>query len=233
MDIPNYLWGEAVKHATYIINRIGTRSLTLQTPYEAFKGRKPNIEHLRVFGCIGYAKTESQHLRKLDDRSRMLVHLGTEPGSKGYRLLDPTRRKIVVSRDVVFDESKSWRWSNSQEESDVNSGMFVVSFEEFGNNGIREDDHVEETENEGEETEETENVGGDNFDENDDSSNTEQHEPTPLSIQPPTLRRSGRQSNKPSYLNDYIMLAELEIEKLLMTISEEPWDYNEAKEIRE
>jgi len=107
MKMPNYLWGEAVRHSTYIINRVGTRSLQNQTPYEVFKQRKPNVEHLRVFGCIGYAKIEGPHLRKLDDRSKMLVYLGTEPGSKAYRLLDPTNRKIIVSRDVYFDENMS------------------------------------------------------------------------------------------------------------------------------
>ena len=56
MNIPNYLRGEAVRHATYLINRVGTRSLENQTPYEALKKRKPNVEHLRVFGCVSYAK---------------------------------------------------------------------------------------------------------------------------------------------------------------------------------
>jgi len=77
MSIPNFLWGEAVRHATYLINRIATRTLNNQTPYEALKNKKPNVEHLRVFGCVCYAKTEAPHLKKLDDRSRMLVHLGT------------------------------------------------------------------------------------------------------------------------------------------------------------
>lgn len=68
MNVPNYLWGEAVRHGTYIINRVATRVLVSKTPYEAFKLRKPNIEHLRIFGCIGYAKIETPHLKKLDDR---------------------------------------------------------------------------------------------------------------------------------------------------------------------
>lgn len=80
MELPIYLWGEAVRHATYLINRDATRVIKSTTPYELFKGRKPNIEHLRVFGCIGYAKIDSQHLKKLDNRSRQLVHLGTEQG---------------------------------------------------------------------------------------------------------------------------------------------------------
>lgn len=108
MEVPNYMWGEAVRHSAYLINRIATKTLISQTPYEALKKRKPNVEHLRVFGCVAYAKTEAVNMKKLDNRSRTLVHLGTEPGSKAYRLFDPTSQKIVVSRDVVFDESKKW-----------------------------------------------------------------------------------------------------------------------------
>ncbi|KAL1207757.1 Retrovirus-related Pol polyprotein from transposon TNT 1-94 [Cardamine amara subsp. amara] len=106
MRVPNYLWGEEVRHSTYLLNRIATMALTDKTSYEVFKKQKPRIDHLRIFGCIGYAKIDSHLLRKLDDRWKMLVHLGTEPGSKAYRLLDPQTRRVVVSRDVIFDESK-------------------------------------------------------------------------------------------------------------------------------
>ena len=108
MGVPNIMWGEAVRHATYLINRIATRSLIGRTPYEALRSKKPNLEHLKVFGCVYFARTEEAGRKKLDDRSRVLVHLGTEPGTKAYRLLDPTNKRIVVSRDVHFDEERRW-----------------------------------------------------------------------------------------------------------------------------
>ena len=77
MNVPNYLWGEAIRHATYLINRVGTRTLVGKIPYEALKNRKPNLSHLKVFGCMCYARTETAGRKKLDDRSRSLVHLGT------------------------------------------------------------------------------------------------------------------------------------------------------------
>ena len=67
MNVPNYMWGEAVRHATYLINRVPTRALKNQTPYESFKGRKPSIGHIRVFGCLAYAKLDASLLKKLDD----------------------------------------------------------------------------------------------------------------------------------------------------------------------
>ena len=104
MSVPNHLMGEAVRHATYLINRIGTKVLTHQTPYKALKGRKPNIEHLCIFGCIGYAKVDTPFPKKLDDISRILVHLGTKSGSKAYKLYVPSHRKLVVNKDVFRRE---------------------------------------------------------------------------------------------------------------------------------
>lgn len=114
MRVPNYMWGEAIRHVTYLINRTATRTLSAMTPYEAFKGNKPNLSHLRVFGCVGYARVESPNRKKLDDRSRALVNLGTEPGTKAYRLFDPSSRKITVSRDVIFMEDEAWRWNKTE-----------------------------------------------------------------------------------------------------------------------
>ena len=133
-NLPNYLWGKAIRHATYLINRAATRTLVLKTPYKAFKSRRPNIGHIRIFECIAYAKVDTPHVRKLDDRSRTLVHLGTEPGSKAYRLFDPISRKIMVSRDVVFDENKSWNWMSGDKETET----FIIDFGEFRNSGLRQ-----------------------------------------------------------------------------------------------
>lgn len=122
MNMANYLCGEAVRHATYLINRVATRSLVVSTPYKVFKGKKPSLEHVRVFGCVSFAITEAVGREKLDDRSRTLVHLGTEPGSKTYRLYDPATRKIVISRDVIFDENRGWKWNN-KEDKNRDSGL--------------------------------------------------------------------------------------------------------------
>jgi len=49
MHVPNYLWGEAIQHSKYLLNRIATRALKDKTPYEVFRAKKPNINHLRIF----------------------------------------------------------------------------------------------------------------------------------------------------------------------------------------
>ncbi|KAL4303488.1 hypothetical protein GQ457_10G006770 [Hibiscus cannabinus] len=67
--LPARFWGEAVRHAVYLLNRLPTRVLGNRTPFEALMGRRPHLTHLRVFGCVAYVKNTTPHLKKLDDRS--------------------------------------------------------------------------------------------------------------------------------------------------------------------
>jgi len=110
MQVPGQFWGEAVKVAVYLLKRAPTKSLEGKTPYEAWYGRKPGVRHLRTFGCVAYAKRVGPGVNKLADRSIPRVFLGYEPGSKAYRVYDPVNKKLMVSRDVIFDEKKSWNW---------------------------------------------------------------------------------------------------------------------------
>ena len=168
-----------------------------------------------------YEKVDTKFLKKLDDRARMLVHLGTEPGSKAYRLYDPQTRRVVVSRDVVFDESKGWNWS-SDETEEQSMGNFEVTLGTFGNHGIDDhiasyDEHKYLEQGTNDETVPSENI------ENVDNEEEEIQE----------LRRSERQHTRPKYVDDYILLAEELGEEILMYLNNEPQDYGEAKESAE
>lgn len=54
---------------------------------------------------------------KVDDKSYKCVLLGMSEESKAYRLFYPTAKKVVISRDVVFEENESWNWGRSNEET--------------------------------------------------------------------------------------------------------------------
>lgn len=54
MDLPVFLWGEEVRHSVYILNHLSTRALSTQTPHEVLTGEKPNLGHIRIFGCIAH-----------------------------------------------------------------------------------------------------------------------------------------------------------------------------------
>lgn len=80
------------------------------TPCEAWKGKKPNLEHVHLFGCLAYMKIPQVHVKKLDDRSKAVVYLGKEPGTKASHLYDLITGHFYVSRDVVFKEDEVWPW---------------------------------------------------------------------------------------------------------------------------
>ena len=101
----------------FILNRVPTKSLEGTTPFEAWHGRKPGVSFLRTFGCVGHVKKTKPNLAKLEDRSTPMMFLGYERGSKAYRLYDPASSKVVVSRDVVFDEVACWGWESGDGEA--------------------------------------------------------------------------------------------------------------------
>jgi len=59
-DVPMFLWEYALQHAAYIRKRAPAKSLPGTTPYEAWHGQKPDISHLREFGCPVYVLLQGQ-----------------------------------------------------------------------------------------------------------------------------------------------------------------------------
>ena len=104
--LQNNFWAEAVATAAYVRNRSPTSALSEGvTPYQKWYGRKPNLEHLKVFGCIAYAHVPDSQRRKLDKKAKKFRFVGYSIQSKGYRLLDEDTKRVLVRRDVVFNES--------------------------------------------------------------------------------------------------------------------------------
>ncbi|KAJ3543106.1 hypothetical protein NMY22_g3260 [Coprinellus aureogranulatus] len=104
-DLPVFLWDHAVAHAAYLRNRAPTRALQGQTPYEAWMGRKPNVAHLREFGSDVWVLDQSNNKSKLAPRSKKMVLVGYNDGSKSIRYYDPNTRSVKVSRNFVFNEN--------------------------------------------------------------------------------------------------------------------------------
>jgi hypothetical protein len=97
-----------VATAIYIMNRTPTTAVHGMTPEEKFTGKKPDVSHLRVFGCIAYVHVPDEKRSKLDPKAEKCIFIGYSSEQKGYRCFSPFTRKLQVSRDVVFDEMASW-----------------------------------------------------------------------------------------------------------------------------
>ena len=102
--LPHKFWAESLSTAVYLRNRSPSVTVKGKTPFEAWTGQKPNVKHLRVFGCEAYAHVPKDERKKLDSKARKCTLLGYGDATKGYRLYDPKRARVFHSRDVQFNE---------------------------------------------------------------------------------------------------------------------------------
>ncbi|GAU24969.1 hypothetical protein TSUD_312040 [Trifolium subterraneum] len=218
-NVPKIFWPEALKWATYILNRSPTISVKNMTPEEAWSGTKPSVTHFRVFGCLAYAHVPDNHRKKLDNKSVKCVHLGISDESKAYKLYNPIEKKIVISRDVVFDESKGWDWDNKDKQNDNRT-----SHELLEDNNTEEDISGTDNENVSENENEGTGITNDSGTEEQVVENTSSDDDYDLG---PRIRKT------PSHLRDFVIGREAEEEQELHSLAVynmcgDPNNYEEA-----
>ena len=78
-SLPPSWWEFAVMHGVHVYNRTPLCRLQWQTPYEAVTGNKPDVSHLRVFGCGAYVYLHPDvRANKLAAKSELMTYLGRE-----------------------------------------------------------------------------------------------------------------------------------------------------------
>ena len=102
---PETFWAEAVAAACHVRNSVFTNTSTgsLQ-PFTLWYGTSPPISNLRVWGCPVYTKITKPGLSKLAPRSQLGFFIGYTNSLTSYRVWDPVTQRVVISRDIVFDE---------------------------------------------------------------------------------------------------------------------------------
>lgn len=103
-DLQIRLWAEAMNTAVYTYNRTPLFHKDNKTPYEMWTGKKTRVDHLKTFGCDAYVHVPKQQRRKWDKKSKKMIFVGYQNDSTNYRLFDPEKGRVTVSRDVIFDE---------------------------------------------------------------------------------------------------------------------------------
>ncbi|MCO5562354.1 hypothetical protein L7F22_015980 [Adiantum nelumboides] len=110
-DMPHHFWAKAVNTSVYIMNMIASVVVHGVTPEEKYSGKKPNLSHLKLFGCIAYVHVPNELHTKLDPKAEKFIFVGYSIEQKGYRCYkcyNPGTRELHVSRDVVFEEMVGW-----------------------------------------------------------------------------------------------------------------------------
>ncbi|RVW47329.1 Retrovirus-related Pol polyprotein from transposon TNT 1-94 [Vitis vinifera] len=101
--LPEKLWGEALKTAAYILNRVSTKAAA-KTPYELWTGRKPSLKHFHIWGCPAEARPYKPHEKKLDSKTVSSYFIGYAERSRGFKFYDPAIRSIFETGTATFFE---------------------------------------------------------------------------------------------------------------------------------
>uniref|UniRef100_A0A2N9GEZ3 Integrase catalytic domain-containing protein n=1 Tax=Fagus sylvatica TaxID=28930 RepID=A0A2N9GEZ3_FAGSY len=102
------MWGEAILLACHIQNKVHHKK-TGKTPYELWEGRKPNLEYLKVWGCLAKVMLPEPKTRKLGSRTCECVFIGYACNSSCYRFLVIKSdvldsNTIIESKNAIFFE---------------------------------------------------------------------------------------------------------------------------------
>ena len=93
--LPLFLWAEAYMTAMYIQSSCTHTSLGRKTPKEVFTG----------------TRLDADTRKKPDPSGEKGLLVGYNETSKAYRVYIPTCKRIIVSKDVQFDEDRALRRS--------------------------------------------------------------------------------------------------------------------------
>ena len=122
--LPHCFWAEALSTAVYLRNRSPTKAVKGMTPFEAWTGDKPIVEHLRAFGCAAHA-----HGPRMSNTSST-----QNPGSVFFSALVLKRRDIgcmtqgvlksfTVGMSCLMNPVAELRRSQAKQKRRTKSGM--------------------------------------------------------------------------------------------------------------
>ncbi len=157
MRVPETFWPEAFAQASYAMVRLASSSRGGKTPYELWFNRPPSLAHLRVFGCVCFVvlnKTTkstwsrspylSKHLRPRAVRGLYLGYSDVTGAVKGHRAFLPSLQRVVVVRDMRWEEDKSYEDSRGEDQDSKSEDYFLLprppTGGEHGDDDDEEDD---------------------------------------------------------------------------------------------
>jgi hypothetical protein len=96
-------WAESIANAVMFRDRMPRDNGV--SPYEQISGHQPTLERYRPFGCLGMVHLHESKRNNLDEKTIQCVLLRTID-HRTYRIYDIAKGQVVMTRHVIFDESK-------------------------------------------------------------------------------------------------------------------------------
>jgi hypothetical protein len=79
-------------------------ALGFKTPKQMFTGKKPEVSHLKIFGCPIFIHIPKDKRNKLEPSGKKGIFVGYYEVSKAFRIYIPGHHHIEINRDVTFNE---------------------------------------------------------------------------------------------------------------------------------
>ena len=99
--IPLNLWGEAILSACHIQNRIPCKKLSI-TPKEIWKGHAPNLNYLKVWGCLTKVLLPEPKRKKVRPKTFNCMFIGYEHHSASYKFLVTRSNNNVMDVNTII-----------------------------------------------------------------------------------------------------------------------------------
>ena len=96
INIPPYLWDEAVNYGSYIHNTMPDNSVIGVTPFKEFMGHNPNVSHVRVFFSKAWAEILTDKRKSFQDQSSECILLGYVEDANAYKLMENATKKCIA-----------------------------------------------------------------------------------------------------------------------------------------
>jgi transposase InsO family protein len=102
-NLPASFKADAVAAYIYVRNRCSNAS-GAKTPFERFYGKKPDVSHLRIFGCTSYVHVQRDKRTGIGAHMEKCIFIGYPSDYKAWRLYNPATCKVVIAERAEFDE---------------------------------------------------------------------------------------------------------------------------------
>ena len=108
--LPNNFWAEAMETASYLRNRLPTRSKNHGEviPEESWTERRQSLGHVRIFGSLVLANIPEEKRTKSDNQKvwqGILIRYSPDT-PKHFRVWAPQTKQVIIVSEPYIDESK-------------------------------------------------------------------------------------------------------------------------------
>jgi transposase InsO family protein len=101
--LPKTLWGEGLRHATWLKKRTATHALDGKMPFKVLFGVPPDLSGLRLWGCPIWVHNAAGS--KLDAQACQGRWIGLDIDTRAHHIYWPGNGNVTVERNIYFGSS--------------------------------------------------------------------------------------------------------------------------------